>query len=82
MRDRARSIHDAFKRRDKRRLKLTEREIEVLRELVDGKPNKVIARNMGISHNTVRFHLKNIFAKMNVDNRLRAVDAAHRTNVL
>ena len=82
MRDRARSIHDAFKCRDKRSLKLTEREIEVLRELVDGKPNKVIARNMGISHNTVRFHLKNIFAKMNVDNRLRAVDAAHRTNIL
>lgn len=80
--DRARLVRDAFKRHRKRDLSLTDRELEVLRELVGGSPNKVIARNMGISHNTVRYHLKNIFAKMNVDSRLRAVDAAHRANIL
>ena len=61
---------------------LTERELQVLRELEYGYANKVIARNIGISHNTVRYHLKNIFSKLNVDTRLQAVSAARRANVL
>lgn len=82
--DRARTIRAAFAEERGKPLehRLTDREIEVLRELVGGHPNKVIARNMGISHNTVRFHLKNIFAKMHVDSRLRAVSAAVRANIL
>ena len=55
---------------------LTERELQILQELKQGYANKVIARRVGISHNTVRYHLKNIFVKLAVNTRLQAVGAA------
>ena len=63
-------------------LSLTKRELEVLRELQHGHPNKVIGRQIGISHNTVRYHLKNIFAKLSVDTRLKAVSAARQRQII
>lgn len=61
---------------------LSKREYQVLQQLVHGFSNKVIARNIDISENTVRFHLKNIFAKLHVDNRLQAVTAAQKRNII
>ena len=55
---------------------LSKREQEVLEYLSQGLSNKVIARNIGVSENTVRFHLKNIFSKLQVNNRLLAISAA------
>lgn len=63
-------------------LSLTERELDVLKELKHGHPNKVIGRRIGISHNTVRYHLKNIFAKLNVDTRLQAVSTARQKHLI
>jgi len=57
---------------------LSRREHDVLAQLVHGYSNKVIARKIDISENTVRFHLKNIFAKLHVDNRLQAVTVARK----
>lgn len=61
---------------------LSKREKEVLQQLAHGFSNKVIARTIDISENTVRFHLKNIFSKLNVDNRVQAVSVAQKKNVI
>ena len=61
------------------REKLTERQIDVLRLLAKGKPNKVIARDLGISEGTVKIHLAAIFRALSVRNRVEAVVASRRT---
>lgn len=57
---------------------LTAREGEVLVELAKGHPTKLIARNLAISPETVKHHLKNIFSKLGVENRRDAVSEAYR----
>lgn len=61
---------------------LTERQIDVLRLLSQGKPNKVIARDLGISEGTVKIHLAAIFRALNVRNRVEAVVASRRISGL
>jgi DNA-binding NarL/FixJ family response regulator len=55
---------------------LTERQIDVMRLLSQGKPNKLIARDLGISEGTVKIHLAAIFRALNVRNRVEAVVAS------
>ena len=55
---------------------LTERQVEVLQLLSQGKPNKRIGRALGISEGTVKIHLAAIFRALNVRNRTEAVVAA------
>lgn len=55
---------------------LTAKEADVLQLLVQGMPNKLIARHLGISDETVKWHLKNIFAKLSAGNRRHAIDRA------
>lgn len=57
---------------------LTERQIDLLRLLSQGKPNKLIARDLGISEGTVKIHLAAIFRALNVRNRVEAVVASRR----
>ena len=52
---------------------LTEREREVMRMLVDGKPTKQIAHELGISHQTVAKHRVRIFSKLNVQSETELV---------
>ncbi len=52
---------------------LTERELAVLELLETGSPNKVIAYQVGISEATVKFHLRNIYRKLNARNRVQAL---------
>jgi len=52
---------------------LTDREMELLGTLSDGKSNAEIADNLGISVNTVKFHLKNLYDKLDVRSRSQAV---------
>lgn len=52
---------------------LSAREEEVLDLLARGLPNAEIATELNVSENTVRFHLKNIYEKLNVTNRTEAV---------
>lgn len=61
---------------------LSPRETEVLAELALGRSNKEIARALDMTENTVKFHLKNIFAKFGVDNRTMAVVAARDRGLL
>ena len=57
---------------------LSAKEIQVLGLLASGQSNKAIALALDISENTVKFHLKHVFAKLGVDNRTAAVSAALR----
>lgn len=61
---------------------LTEREVEILLLLADGKDNQAIADGLFISPNTVRTHLQNIFSKMGVHSKLEAVTLAAKTGLL
>ncbi len=52
---------------------LTKRELEVLSALATGQTNKQIAAAHGVSPNTVKFHIKNLFEKLSVSNRSQAI---------
>ena len=52
---------------------LTRRELEVLRTLANGSGNKEIADQLGISDNTVKFHIAQIMAKLGAHSRTEAV---------
>ena len=70
--------HDANRSIDGLRNLLTERQIDVMRLLSQGKPNKLIARDLGISEGTVKIHLAAIFRALNVRNRVEAVVASRK----
>ena len=60
-------------------LPLSNREVEILRCLLDGDPNKVISRRLGIADATVKVHIKAILRKLRVQNRTQAaIWAANR----
>lgn len=66
-----RAISSAMARTDSNQLNAREREI--VRHLAEGLSNKVIARRMGITDHTVKFHLKKVFSKLEVSSRRAAV---------
>jgi DNA-binding NarL/FixJ family response regulator len=57
---------------------LSSREKEVLQSLASGLTNKEIGNNLGIAENTVKNHLKNILAKLHLENRVQAATYALR----
>ncbi|HEX8448343.1 MAG TPA: response regulator transcription factor [Allosphingosinicella sp.] len=61
---------------------LTQRELGVLRLVAEGKSNKVIAWELSISDDTVKAHLRSIFAKLDVNDRTHAVTAALRRGAI
>jgi len=61
---------------------LSERELEVLRAMREGKSNKEIAITLYVAPSTVKTHLKNIFTKLQVSNRTRAVTLAEESGLL
>ncbi|MDX2418848.1 MAG: response regulator transcription factor [Xanthomonadales bacterium] len=52
---------------------LTKRELEILASLAAGRTNKEIAAEKGVSTNTVKYHIRNLFEKLNVSNRGQAI---------
>jgi LuxR family maltose regulon positive regulatory protein len=61
---------------------LRSREIEVLNLVADGLTNKEIANKLHLSLRTVKFHMTSIFTKLEVDNRLQAVEKARMLGIL
>jgi DNA-binding NarL/FixJ family response regulator len=61
---------------------LTPREIEVLALVARGMRNKVIATELGITETTVAVHIKNVFAKLKVNERTAAVNVALRRGIV
>jgi len=60
---------------------LTPRQIEVLIYLCEGKPNKIIARELGMSENTVRVHVSAILSALGASNRTEAILIAQRKGI-
>lgn len=61
---------------------LTARETEILQQLCDGDNYRVIAEALGISGDTVRAHIKNIYRKLQVNSRAEAVKKAIRDRLI
>jgi DNA-binding CsgD family transcriptional regulator len=57
---------------------LTPRELSVIDLLREGKPNKLIARQLDMQENTVKVHVRNILRKLNAANRTHAALVANR----
>ena len=68
--------------RDKEDIKLTKRETEVLEHLSKGLNYVQIADNLILSTGTVRKHIENIYRKLQVHNKLEAVQKARRNNLI
>jgi DNA-binding NarL/FixJ family response regulator len=64
------------------KLALTPRELDVLAALADGASNKMIARRLGISFHTAKFHVAAILAKLDADSRTEAVAQAARLGLV
>ncbi len=60
---------------------LTPRQIEVLMYLCEGKPNKLIARELNMSENTVRVHVSAILSALGASNRTEAMLIAQREGI-
>ena len=61
---------------------LTPRELEILGQIAQGLSNKSIARRLGISAHTVKYHLEAVFTKLSVRSRAEAVTRGLRTGLL
>jgi DNA-binding NarL/FixJ family response regulator len=62
--------------------RLTARELEVLAAMADGASNKAIARRLGISFHTAKFHVAAILAKLDADSRTEAVAKAAQVGLV
>ncbi|WP_154927419.1 LuxR C-terminal-related transcriptional regulator [Klebsiella grimontii] len=63
-------------------LRLTEREQQTLSLIADGYSNKGVARELGISAETVKWHLKQLYEKLQVKGRIQAVNQAREWRLL
>jgi DNA-binding NarL/FixJ family response regulator len=64
------------------RAELSDREIEVLKLIANGKDNAVIAGELCISPKTVKNHISNILMKLQIDNRIQAAVYAVRSGIV
>jgi DNA-binding NarL/FixJ family response regulator len=76
------SLFRDFRPPDHASYHLTPQETELLKLLVDGHHKKTAAAAMGISVNTVSFHLKNVYDKLQVHSKTEAVAKAIRERLL
>ena len=61
---------------------LSPRELQVLALVADGLPNKAIARELGISEHTAKFHVGSVLGKLGAGSRTEAVTLATRHGIL
>ena len=61
---------------------LSEREIQVLRQVAGGKANKMIANCLAISEETVKAHLRNILSKLSAKDRTHAVTIGLKRGII
>jgi DNA-binding NarL/FixJ family response regulator len=61
---------------------LTPRQMEILRLLAEGLPNKSIGRQLGVSEDTVKTHLKTLFQALDVHTRTACVSVARQRGLL
>jgi NarL family two-component system response regulator LiaR len=78
----AQALIESTRKRPAPRYELTERELEVLALMVEGLSNPEIAKGLLISRSTVKFHVSNILAKLDVASRVEAVALALQHNLV
>jgi DNA-binding NarL/FixJ family response regulator len=61
---------------------LTEREIQVLREVAAGNANKIVADHLSISEETVKAHMRSILSKLGANDRTHAVTIAMKRGII
>jgi DNA-binding NarL/FixJ family response regulator len=61
---------------------LTDREVTILRSLARGHSNEEIAKELWVAQQTVKFHLTNIYRKLNVKNRTEATRIAYQMGLV
>lgn len=67
-------IHNlSYSNFDASKLKLTNREEEIIKEMTEGRTYKEIAEKLGISINTVKYHVKNIYRKAGTSSKVRMI---------
>ena len=71
-----------FERKGADEIKLTTREIEVLEQLSKGLSYNVIADNLILSPGTVRKHIENIYGKLQVHNKIEAIEKAKNNKLI
>lgn len=73
----------AYKLQQRRlREELSPRELEILKLVVGGTPNKLISDALGLAEKTVKWHMTNIFEKLNVMDRTSAATAALKRGII
>ncbi len=65
-----------------RSLGLTDRECEILDRLATGRSNKELARDLGISPNTVKTHVARVYEKLEVEKRVQAIEKARDLSLI
>ena len=65
-----------------RRMTLTEREVQVLRGMADGKSNAEIGRELFVSEDTIKTHIRRLFRKLGARDRAHAVAAGFRAGLV
>ena len=73
---------DLNNKKEEEIIKLSPREIDVLEQLAQGLSYTIIAENLFLSPSTVRKHIENIYTKLQVHNKLEAVQKAKRNNLI
>jgi len=68
--------------KEKEEIKLTSREIDVLEQLSNGLSYNAVAENLILSTGTIRKHIEHIYRKLQVHNKLEAVQKAKRNNLI
>ncbi|MGC4040288.1 MAG: response regulator transcription factor [Flavobacterium sp.] len=71
-----------FEQKADEEIKLTNREVEVLEQLSKGLNYNIIADNLYLSPSTVRKHIENIYNKLQVHNKLEAIQKARNNNLI
>jgi DNA-binding NarL/FixJ family response regulator len=61
---------------------LTERELAILRAVASGLSNHEIGRTLWVSEQTIKFHLRNVYRKLGLSNRIEAARYAHESGLV
>jgi DNA-binding NarL/FixJ family response regulator len=61
---------------------LSDREIAILRALASGLSNQAIGRELWVSEQTIKFHLRNVYRKLGLSNRTEAARYAHEIGLV
>lgn len=75
---------ESFERNDAalKSLQISPRELEVLEALATGQSNKEMARELGISPNTIKTHIARLYEKLEVDRRVVAIEKARSLSLI